>query len=502
MTKLIKSSLVASMALSSLAYAATAAGDLQYLNGSNTITVSKELVAVKDVNVSLGGFIFKPNITDPSSRTNPIFEFKVVNGEGLEQKALDGFKVYELNTTANEYNASAPVSGDPSVNDSTISFAQADSANVKSQSWYVIGKESSCTDSDGNGLCDANATANTPFIYKTIKDHNFTEPNVSIDAKLYTGDTGDLISEANLPSSIEILPEYEVAITKKLDRRTNLCDLEKTFTSGIGCATGDNNDTDTLTFKLAKLGDYTYPFNVGDTSNLVVTFDKNESAIASVTPTTGDTLATAGAITPADENFTVDYNASSIEAATTDGVTSTLNVKVDGNTSINTIAKAAWTFTLVDDDNTTLKTRVYGSDSEGTLGTAGEWKPFGYYAMIPNVTNNSASSVVTNFVITSKAPTEQDIFFTLHADGKTCSLNTIDNASLFTGKLQPDNVMRVDADVLYQACATELGTAEGKTMVEIDIPTEPENIAVHASFSQAGSVFKDLPVYHTGTLSY
>ncbi len=498
MTKnLIKGSLVTLLA-TGMAYAAPAQGVLKFMgsDANGAITVSKELLNVKDVNISLGGFLYQPNIVNPSSRTNPTFEFKV-QGVTLTNSDLQGFKVFEVNATSYEYNASNPVSGSGTVNSDTITFIQASSSNVHSQSWYVIAKE-------GSGSQEANDTANTLNMPVTLHKGNFVAPAVSIEANLYTGDSGNHISQASLESSIEIKPEYAVTIDG-FSRRTNICDNEKTFTTGIGCQSGDNNDTDTITFKITKLGEYSYKFNTSaDKSYLFVEYDQNESAVTSInSDTSNDEVAVITATLTSDFNSTVELNGTDINNSIL-GKTTVIEYTVDRNTSIKTVMKAGWTFRLVDDANNSLETEVFGSASSGAVenAAAGTWKPFGYYAMVPNVTVNPKNNILTNLVLTSRASSDLDVVITLRGNDNTCTLSTMDNPAVFGNKkLKPNNPWRLDLTDLYAACSAKLGTTK-KTMVEIDIPTDPENIAVHASFIKNASVFKDLPVYHTGTLNY
>ena len=490
----IATSLVAASLLSVTAFAA--AGDTINVNGGGTI--SEELLTVaKDVNVSLGNFTITPSFSSPSSRNNPIFEFVFtpsIDATAMTT-ALAGFEVYEINGT-NEYNASSPLSSGFTISGNTVSFAKSTgTASVTSGNTYGILNSTQATDD--------NASTPDNIASILVEVSSATEAAATgVTYEIYTGDSGLKFASDSKTNMYSVKPEYKITLDTPFDRRTDLCSGKVVFSKATGGCGADNNDTDTLMFTIART-DMSYDFNAsGDASYMRVTGDSNLTVMgdagssvvttssANTLPTATPTLAHTG--TSFEQNATITA-ANLAAASSTSTQVLALDYKVVGNVAI-TDTKFNWNFLLVGPDgNTTVK----GSDSSGT---AGEWKPYGYAAQIPNVSHADSVNISTVVSVTNTGSSSVPVFMTLVADGKECLVNSTDVATI--ADAAANSTTKYEAKTLLAACPSITASSFG---LELDIATQPSDIYTSASYKRAltgNLVFKDLPVYSTSTMSY
>jgi len=487
MTKKLGISLVAS-AILMVAAANAADGAITRFNGTGKTSISYEKIEVTEVNVSAGAFAFTPEFSDPSTRTNPVFEYKFtgldVDDTALEN-SLGNSVVAEINASYDGTGASngvvAYVSDTPSVNDGVITYGQLDSANVKAGKQYAI------VNKDTNDSADVNLTI-------PQKDHAIV-PTVGVVATVYTGDTGDLLSTAKDTIFTEI-KEYTASVETKLNARINLCDARHTFTSLTAACGLDSNVTDSVTFQITRAAvDYPFLTDLNE-SNVVLGYDANlTNVVVSDANGSGNEIAIASVVASDFKRV-----ASLVDSNLTDTQSKELvwALTVDGNVSIPS-TKFNWAFNLAGSEGNT--TAANGLAGDATWGSAGEWKPFGYYAQIPNVTDNATYAIQTNIVVANNGTQEEPIIFTLTANGKTCVLDS--QVSDVVSAIAGQSTTTYTASSLLAACQADLGEGTTQATVSIDVPTTPEDISVFASWIRDISgvkQFKDLPVYHTGAL--
>lgn len=490
---LLASAVIAASASAACTLPGTGTGCTGTLNVAQGGTISQELLAVGDTNVSVANFTFIPKFDKPSTRNNPVFEFAVtptnVTGD-VSQYAV--YKV-DLNTSTNswEYNKSAPATNTGVISNGVVTFsASGGSTVVQANEKYQI----LSINGDGNASNPVNFAAVNVLI-KTPAD----AANTSVCANVYTGDTGAFLSGACKTPLYSVVPEYKIQVTKSFNRRTNLCSGKVVFDTSAGGCGGDNNKTDNAMFQIVRTP-VTYPFS-NDTNNsyLKITADTNLTVVSSVNP---------GAYSGAATNLAADFNVSHVVPGVTSTQTSTfksnslaaatapahqtLEVVYEVNTS-STIpdTKFNWEFVLA---STAGNTSAAGSASSGALG---EWKPFGYAAQIPNVsTVNGGHDVETTVIVTNTSSSDADVFFTLVDAGNECLVSTANTA---LNAVPANSSMKYKATALKALCPT-IGATFG---LELDIAINPQDVYTAASFKNTGkNLFKDLPVYSTSKMSY
>jgi hypothetical protein len=503
----IKRKLGLSLIASSLiAVAAMAEATPGIINGVGTVetpSISWERIAAGELNVSVTAFTFTPIFVDPAVRNNPIFEFTFSSEVAGN---LEGYHIYEINAT-NEYNSSNPVSDDASINGNKISFAAADGSIVKANVKYGILKDGA----DGN----ASDVDNFGQVLTTIPQGGQDQAGmISINADVYTGDTGDHLSYAEKSPLYTVVKEYAIAVDKVFSRKTNLCSGRVIFDTSTGGCSAEDNATDTVSFKITRTN-CTYNFNAdGDASSLVIKGDNNLTSVqvreardanvgfaTTLLDTFGLTDDTILAITNSTGTSFEQNNlltAANLAAATSEKV---IAVQYEVNGSVTPIqdTKFGWEFKLSGPDG---NTSAAGSTSFGTVASkaAGEWKTYGYAAQIPNVTTSVAAGIDTTIIMTNTNAANSDVYFTLIANGEECTVSSVDDG---LSPMIGNSTTKYTADSLFVGdCAGMTATSFG---VEIESTATPNDIYTAASFAnRSGSVaiFKDLPVYSTSTLTY
>jgi len=485
MTKKLGISLVAS-AMLIVAAANAETGSIKSLSDNDKQLVSVEKVLVTDVNLSAGKFIFIPNFNNPSTSTNPIFEYTYTDANISDQaleNSLQDTVVAEVNATFNGTSLTATsvkeiVSGAPSVDHGVITYGQKDSSNVKAGKRYAIIYK------DTNTSADLNIS-----IAKGAVD---SIERVGVRAVVYTGDSRTPLSDAQ-SLLFQKVKEYDVKLDHRLDARISLCDSRHTFTN-INSACGiDNNVTDTIQFTITRAyADYEYVSDMNQ-SNITLGTDQNlTGVIASDANGTNGDIKIASVVPSATDRVANLVDADLIETAKN---SLAWDLTVVGNTTIPT-TKFNWTFNLVGSEG-----NVTAEYADTTPGSAGEWKPFGYYAQVPNVQNSAADGISTNIIVANTGTSSQPVIFTVIANNDSCVIDS--QASITFGEIPAKSSMVYSAASLFAECEAKLGDITRAT-VQIDVPTTPEDISVFASWIRnldTGKQFKDLPVYHTGTLA-
>ena len=474
------------------------------LNVSQGGTISAELLAVSDVNVSVANFTFTPHFSTPSTRNNPVFEFSVtptnVTGD------LTGHAIYEINASG-EYNSSNPITKTGTITNGVVSFGvlSGGGGSVKSASNYAILSINPATAPDGNATDPLNF-AKVDLLIKTAADAAST----SVCANVYTGDTGAFLSGACKTPLYTVVPEYKIIVDKEFNRRLDLCSGRIVFDTTSGGCGSDDNKTDRSAFQIVRT-DVTYPFVDNNKSAMRIHADQNLSVIAiggNVNANTaGTTMSPTVTASPmiilnaASTRQDTVLSASSLKDAT-NVARQSLTVVYEVNTSAKIPdTKFDWEFILsmTDASGKEHNTSALGSLSKGNLG---EWKPFGYAAQIPNVSVNTAAAVESTMIVTNTGDKTAEVFFTLVGAGVECQVDTLSNPTL--NAIPANSIMKYTASTLLAACPS-IGVDTATFGLELDIAVNPQDIYTHASFrnkSSGTALFKDLPVYNTSSMSY